>query len=284
MPTKGASERWESYRFVVSSLRENRTILVQQLTAETQASLPEGSTPPDIGAHIDMVIGTLDFHGEQMMASDQAYLDELGDDTVYREVRDKAGEDLAAKYRSQRDIYTGAFGKAQALKLGFESVVDRQPDRFCLQVRRVKENLESPDFELPPALGQGVVIEPVIFAADFEPEYTRMLTAQDDLLRERREADTKLIAKRAAMEAYDFWFRFGAGFAETAMRLVGMSEEADRVRPSQRRPGRRAEAAESDRREEETSGDDETPPETPAEMSQPEEEASTELSDPSSES
>jgi hypothetical protein len=249
MPTKGASDRWEACRFVVSSLRENKPKLVQLLTPLLQANLPEGRTAPDVGEQIDAVADTLELRGERMIASDQAYLDETGDDVKFREHRDEAAEQLVAKYLAQRDVYTGSFGVALAREAGFDPVIDQKPDRFFLQVQRVKQNLESPSFTLPAVRVGGVTIDPLAFAQGFDPEYTRMDDAQKDLLRERREADTKLIAKREAMELYDQWFRYAAGYAETSMRLVGMNEEADRVRPSERRPGRRAEQAEADRRE-----------------------------------
>lgn len=262
MASRGASSRFNSCNFVVSSIRQNRPKLLTNLTKTLGEPLPEDRSIPEIGEFIDVLADGLEARGQNMVAADSVHLTEIGGDPRHREVRDEANEVLIGKYIAQRGIYTGAFGEAAASAIGFDSVVDREPKRLELQVMRVKEELESPDLELPALRAGGISIEPVTFAQGFEPEYSRLVAANADVLRELRKADSSLIAKREAMEMYDRWFLWVAGTWESLLKLAGMFEEARRVRPSLRRPGRRSEEAESDRKSSEPSEDESSPGET----------------------
>lgn len=259
MASRGASSRINSCNFVVSSMRHNRPKLLTNLTATLREPLPEDRAVPDVGELLDVLADGLEVRGREMVAADAGHLDELGGDPKYREMRDEANERLIGKYIAQRSVFIGAFGETAAAEVGFEPVVDRGPKRLELQVQRVKERLESPDFEMPPLKAGGISIDPAGFAQGFEPEYGRLVAANADVMRELRNAESALIAKHEAMAVYDLWFHWVAGAWESLLRLAGMSEEAQRVRPSLRRPGRRSEEAESDRQDSEDPAD--APPE-----------------------
>ena len=240
MATKGASDRYRSCMFVVSSFDENKTRVAERFNALVADGSVATELPiPDVEALLTFLGLELERLGKVMIAADQAYLDEVSDDPGYREARDEARNALADKYLRQRDIFTGTFGKVAAREVGFEANVERDGGRLVFQVQRIVDKLTS-GYELPVSDMQGVEITPTKFAEDFDPEYTNLSEAQDDLLRELREADTKLIAKRASIEAFDGWFLATTRSGVALYTLVGMDEEARRIRPSLRRPGRRA--------------------------------------------
>ena len=122
--------------------------------------------------------------------------------------------------------------------MGFEPRIERRADRLVFQVKRILEALAA-GYEPPASDMTGVAIDLETFAKNFDPEYTRLGQAEKDLLRELREADTTLIAKRAAVEAFDPWLLATTRSAVAHYVLVGMDEEARRIRPSRRRPGHR---------------------------------------------
>lgn len=250
MPTKGVSDRLRSCKFVVSSIYENKARGAERFRALVAQGDGDGGVEavlpaPDVEALLGFLAAVLERLGEEMVAADQAYLEEISDDPKFREAREEARDALTDKFLRQRDIFTGTYGKVVAREVGFEANVERDAARLVLQVQRIVDTLTS-GYRPPPEEVAGVTIELETFAGDFDPEYTNLSQAQDDLLRELREADTKLIAKRTAIERFEAWFLVTTRTGVAYYTLVGMDEEARRIRPSIRRPGRRAEDVEGE--------------------------------------
>lgn len=248
MATRGASDRWEACQYVVASLRKHKRRLGRILGRELREPLAAAGIEIDLGDLIGVLADHLEAQGKAMIADDRAHIAEIGDDPKYREIRDEARDELASKYVKQRDIFTKAYGEARAREVGFESNVDYDPDRLVLQVEQVKELMVSPAVELSTKPVKGLAFDLTEFVEGFEPELGNLRAANDELKQEWREAEEKLIAKQRSMKSYDGWFTATAEVGAALMTVAGMEEEARRLRPSLRRPGRRAKEAEKERR------------------------------------
>ena len=285
MPTKGVSDRLRSCRFVVSSIYENKARVAERFQALAVPGVGDGAAEavlpaPDVEALLTFLAAVLERLGEEMVAADQAYLEEISDDPKFREAREEARDALTDKFLRQRDIFTGTYGKVVAREVGFEANVERDAGRLVLQVQRIVDTLTS-GYRPPPEEVAGVTIELETFAGDFDPEYTNLSQAQDDLLRELREADTKLIAKRAAIERFEAWFLVTTRTGVAYYTLVDMDEEARRIRPSLRRPGRREEEDEGEEPPDDAPPDDEPAPSTGSPSTDPPSAASPPADPPS---
>ncbi len=67
-----------------------------------------------------------------------------------------------------------------------------------------------------------------------------MCVSFDDIERERKNAESTRMAKNEAIAEFDSHYRWVGCGLETYFHLAGMHELAAKVRPSARRPGRRA--------------------------------------------
>jgi hypothetical protein len=93
-----------------------------------------------------------------------------------------------------------------------------------------------------------ITLNIVIWADDWTLPLTESRKALSEAIsaaaREKREADTTLVAKNAAMDNYDKVFSITATMVSSLLSFAGQNELARRVRPSSRRSGQTAESEE----------------------------------------
>ncbi len=145
----------------------------------------------------------------------------------------------------------------------------RDPSGLVKQVRETVNFLGSPKVTLPVVEG---------FTIDYSQVAGRLATKADGLeevldqvAEARKQAEVTRLKKNDAIKAYDRAFLYVGRTIEGLFNIAGLHDAADRVRPSVRRPGRRAQ--------------DDTGPadqETASEASPPEEIAGEEASSESS--
>ena len=179
---------------------------------------------------------------DAMVAADDAHLKELSDDTDMLAERDEKAAEVYSNLVEFREIGAAVYGDSYMRRLGFDGNTPQDPtamDRLAGQVlssvetvsppspRRAGLSLNAADWTLPLKGSRKALSEAISAAA-----------------REKREADTTLVAKNAAMDNYDKVFSITATMVSSLLSFAGQKELARRVRPSSRRTGQTAQTAE----------------------------------------
>ncbi len=114
----------------------------------------------------------------------------------------------------------------------------RDPSGLIKQVRETVDFLDHPKVALPVVEG---------FDVDHPRVAVRLASAADELdgvltgvAEARKQAEVTRLGKNEAIAAYDRAFSYVAGIVEGLFHIAGLHDAAERVRPSIRRPGRRA--------------------------------------------
>ena len=143
---------------------------------------------------------------------------------------------------------------------GFEGRTERTPFGLVRQGRRILETAAQPSFKLPPSRMPGVEITPEVARGQLEEPLVNLEEVLAGLRGEEDEAEATMLAKNQAFAENDRIFLGVAQMVEACARLAEEEELAERIRPSERRPGQTESHA-----DEPAEPSAETPPaETPA--------------------
>lgn len=235
MPSKLVTDRQKSANAVIAAGETHAERVAAELDALLSPYLQRGEKMPDLALFTRLVTRALADARDRMVAADEAHLDELADDGPPREARDEVATALYSELTELREWLTGLYGAAALKRLGFSDATPRDPvqmERFAGEVARA---LGSKD--LPKPRRKGVRWDPGETVARIEELREALRGHLKDVAREAREAEATLVAKTAAISAYDERFSRAATALGGVFRLAGHVELANRVRPSSRRPG-----------------------------------------------
>jgi len=154
-----------------------------------------------------------------------------------RKVRDEKAQFLSQQIQGLRQACAGLIINLSVQQLGFDQRTPQDPVPLVTQAERVSEHLRSPEAIDAQRLFPDDPFDPKAYAAAVEKSAGELRTALDDVAAARRVAEKALLEKRAVTEEYDNLFLHGARTFESYCRLAGKKELADRVRPSETRPG-----------------------------------------------
>lgn len=235
----------DSSLYVCESLRRHKDKVQERFEAEWERRRP-GTPAPRVDEVMEFMADDLDEATSTMMSSLDDHLIETASDGVPREERtDSVGEARGA-YQYIRDHSVATYGKEEALAMGFDLATEKHPWRLARQMGRVLRVFRARDPEeviqprdetrRPTAVTAGHVVS--VLAGPHE-RLTQVLSA---LVTEVKDAQTTYIRKEETHEEYAKKFTRYAGAGEALLRMAGLDEEADRVKPSLRRPGLRAAA------------------------------------------
>ena len=151
-------------------------------------------------------------------------------------------EDFSSMRRTVEELYRGK-GKANAnvfVIAGIQGPTARKPTKLLRQVDLAVKHLRQPELEFPVSRFDGTQLEPANLAQALADPAKRLGQVLGDLrqLASRMNASRK--EKNRAIDAQKELFPRVARTAEALFRLAGEHELAERIRPSGRRPGRRA--------------------------------------------
>ena len=178
---------------------------------------------------------------EAMHAANKTHLGQLALIVDLQKRRDNLNDQLFNHYFKARHSLEALFGRERGFEvLAVDGDTPRDPTGLINQVRSTVDFLHDPKIELPDVDLAGIDV-------DFAPMAIQLATEADDLEavltaidRERKNAESTRMAKNAAITEFDRRYRWVGGGLETYFHLAGMHELADKVRPSARKPGRRA--------------------------------------------
>jgi hypothetical protein len=194
--------------------------------------------------------------------TDAAYLAELTDDADVRAERDAADAGLREALVGARSMVVGAYGATFASSVGLGANLERRSDLLVAQAQNASKLLRG---KRAPSAKIGKLKLPLAAIADSIDEASSALShALTAVERERREAQTAMIARNHAASR---WERIYGAVAEIVVGLAsvaGEDELALRIRPTARKRAGIVEAPE-------TTPPETTEDETPASAADPEE-------------
>ena len=250
----------DSSLFVCESLRQHKDRVQERFEAEWERRRP-GTTPPRVDEVMEFMADDLDDCTSTMMSSLDDHLIETASDGVPREERQGSVGEARSAYQYIRDHSVATYGKEEALAMGFDLATEKHPWRLARQMGRVlgffrardPEEVIQPKDETrrPTAMTAGHVVS--VLAGPHE----RLTQVLSSLVTEVKGAQTTYIRKEADHGEYVKKFTRYAGAGEALLRMAGLDEEANRVKPSTRRPGLRAVA------DPELEGEDDSAPADP---------------------
>ncbi len=178
---------------------------------------------------------------QAMISANHAHLGKLALIVDLQKRRDALHLGLFDCYYKTRHTLEALFGRQRGFEvLAVDGETARDPSGLITQVRSTVTFLEEPKVELPAVGLDGVAIE-------LAPMGRQLATEADDLEDvltaiegERKNAEATRRAKNDAIAEFDRRYLWIGRGLETYFHLAGMHDVAERVRPSARRPGRRA--------------------------------------------
>ncbi|MEM7481743.1 MAG: hypothetical protein AAF481_11260 [Acidobacteriota bacterium] len=238
MPSKMVTDRQKSALAVEAAATTHSADVSAALTPIFALSVEGDEAVPDLGV-LQRILGRrIQRMRLEMVSADEAHLDELADDDSPRRRRDEAADRLSVTLRSFRDLAEGIFGEGRGMPfLGLDTQVSRDPVVVLRQGRRAVERLRDESLPTPEFLLPSLSVDREDWATTLERDLQPLDEALERVAQEGREAEATLLAKQAAMDAYDRTFLQSARLLEALYRAAGLTELGDRVRPSTRRPG-----------------------------------------------
>lgn len=205
------------------------------LSEVLQPYLEKEEAVPDLWQFQRLLARRLEGMRKELAEADSVHDKEVRDDRTVRFDRDEAATDLRERLVGIRRTVEGSFGPgASAALLGIEGNLPRDPRILRsigskLMMRLQEEGLQGRESRL-----SGVQLDPTAWVQELDEPLGRLDEALRRLDRESRQAETTLIAKQQAMEAYDRAYLATARLMEDFFAYAGLTELAERVRPSRR--------------------------------------------------
>lgn len=243
-PSKQVTDRQKSSE-VVQGTRVHLDAVGEALAARITPEAPEAAAEVRgavrvLGQHLLAWLGA---NTRGMVAADEANAQEQADDAGLRTRRDAAAALVTEHLASLRDVARVYFGETVVVQLTVPSALPSDPVVLHRTGLAVLKNLR--DFVPPAPRMASMKFVNAEWLALLEPPVADLGAALEAIAVDRKENELALAEKHRAMTAYDEAFRGATLALMGVFTAAGRDDLAERVRPSQRRPGQTAENAEN---------------------------------------
>ena len=234
--SKESSDRLKAARFVLSVIFQRGQEISDLLVGLFRPHLREGDPEPEffgtvvaIGRRMSVAIDTVIAADHRLFAANAAV-------DAERTVRRKKAAELFRLISGLRGACNALFVDLQVQRFGFDARTAQDPAPLVLQAERVAEHLENGEI-VAEYVFEGDDFDPGKYAGQVREKATGLRTCLDHMADLQRDAEKALLHKRDVTDEYDSLFGDGARTFESYCRMAGETELADRVRPSETRPG-----------------------------------------------
>ena len=238
--------------------------------------LAEGQAKPDFRATLTALKDRLRHSREQLSSAETRQIDLVKQAIELRGERQELSsslyDDFSSMRRTVEELYRGRGkdpGRVSAFVVaGIQGPTAQGPAKLVRQVDLAVEHLRKPGLEFPPPRFGGAELKPRLLAQALAPRARRLHQVLDGLRGVGSEMNASRKARNRAIESHKATLLWVARAAEAYFQLAGEHELAERIRPSARRPGRRAAevaGAKTDEPEAGASPAEASPPDVPAE-------------------
>ncbi len=234
--------RERTFRVVNATLSIHTGQAVGILSQRYAPDSPDGSSPmADYQAVFANLGSELNQARQAMLSADTTHLGLLAAIVNLQKQRDERSAELFDRYFMARHGLESFYGKNQSFELlAVMGDTPRDPTGLINQVRQTVEFLTQPKVVLPAVDLDRVQLDLLSMAAQLATEADQLEDVLDRIDREHKNAEVTRKAKNDAIESFDRIYLWVGRALESYFHLAGMHDLAERVRPSARRPGRRA--------------------------------------------
>ena len=227
---------------VEESLWQNGPEVNRRFAERWRLVMPEDKPPPNMEHFTEFMALDLARTRGTMVVGAQEHEIETGGDVSARALRDHAHKKANASYLDGRDLYVSIYGRESAEAVGFAFPMEKSPTRLMRRMGTVTRSLgRLPDEPIPAPEGkEELAVKPSVIIGMLEPPRQELRQATRRMVTERRNAQKTKKVKDETFGEHIANFRTHAKCGEMIYRMVGLKREADQIKPSQRRPGRRA--------------------------------------------
>lgn len=206
----------------------------------------EGQPKPDFRAILRALAAKLGESRETLSEVEQRHIGLIRQAVEQRGEREQLTgslyEDFSSMRRTIEELYRGR-GKDNVnafVVAGIQGPTAQKPTKLLRQIDLAIGHMQQPDLEFPESRFGETRFEPATLVEVLKPRCERLHQVQGDLRRVAAETNASRKEKNRAVEAHKETFLWVSRSAESLFHLAGEHELAERIRPSTRRPGRRA--------------------------------------------
>ncbi len=206
----------------------------------------DGQQPPDFRANLRALKDKLGDSRETLSQAEERHIGLIRQAVEKRaerqELMGSLYDDFSSMRRTVEELYDGrGKGNVNAFVVaGIQGPTAQWPTKLLRQVDLAIGHLRRPGLQFPRSRFGETRLEPTKLADSLQPRSERLHLVQADLRRLRSELNASRKDKNRAIDAHKEIFLWVARAAESYFNLAGEHELAARIRPSARRPGRRA--------------------------------------------
>lgn len=235
-PSKMVTDRMQSCEAVLWALETHGARLVEILGEQFAPFLGEGLAMP-FETQLELFKNRLTHDRDELVEASRELRIESARETNIRSARDAEMKVVFNRVVRLRRLIQGAYDDEQLNDLGFTRQTSQLPAELLEQAVHLSRLLRAPDLELPSSAFGTFELDVPALTQEFEPAVGRLRQSMSDLARQVRLTEVAQLAKNGALEKYNSTFLWIARTVESLLRLAGLDEVAERVRPSSRRRG-----------------------------------------------
>ncbi len=236
--SKETADREKACRFLLAAFFRHGLEIGQKLVEIFQPHQQEGDPEPGFYGTIVAFGRGLKNAIEKVVRADKVLFAANAALDAARQSRDDKASHLGSKISALRNVCKALFVDLSVHQLGFDQRTAQDPVPLLIQADRVVEHLRSDEATTAEYRFEGDDFDPRKYADEVAADARGVRDSLDEVADTGRRAETALLEKRGVTKEYDRLFLHGARTFESHCRLVGKNDLAERIRPSEKRPGR----------------------------------------------